>query len=98
MKQSPDLAFQVLSFWGRSIFAAEKRQEQFGEIDQKTTKRKAKTLMKTLTKTILTVLGTGLISCALFSQQAQADPITGTITFGGSVNMNGTAATATMVT
>src|SRR2546429_4380869 len=41
----------------------------------------------TLFRSILTVLGTGLISCALFSQQAQADPITGTITFGGSVNM-----------
>ena len=54
--------------------------------------------MKTLTKTILAVLATGLISCALFSQQAQADPITGTITFGGSVNMNGNANTATMVT
>ena len=54
--------------------------------------------MKTLTKTILAVLGTGLISCALFSQQAQADPVTGNITFGGSVNMNGNASTATMVT
>ena len=54
--------------------------------------------MKTLTKTILAVLATGLISCALFSQQAQADPITGAITFGGSVNMNGNANTATAVT
>ena len=54
--------------------------------------------MKTLTKTILAVLGTGLISCALFSQQAQADPVTGNITFGGSVNMNGNASNATMVT
>jgi VPDSG-CTERM motif len=54
--------------------------------------------MKTLSKTILAVLATGVISCALFSQQAQADPITGAITFGGSVNMNGNANTATMVT
>jgi VPDSG-CTERM motif len=56
--------------------------------------------MKTLTKTILAVLATGLISCALFSQQAQADPmITGTITFGGSVNLDtASAGTATMVT
>ena len=54
--------------------------------------------MKTLTKTILAVLGTGLISCALFSQQAQADPVTGNITFGGSVNMDGNANNATMVT
>src|SRR6266404_8619706 len=55
--------------------------------------------MKTLTKTILAVLATGLISCALFSQQAQAGMITGTITFGGSVNLNtASAGTATAVT
>src|SRR5205814_6248121 len=55
--------------------------------------------MKTLTKTILAVLATGFISCALFSQQAQADEITGTITFGGSVNLNtASAGTATAVT
>ena len=55
--------------------------------------------MKTLTKTILAVLATGLISCALFSQQAQADLINGTITFGGSVNLNtASAGTATAVT
>jgi hypothetical protein len=55
--------------------------------------------MKTFTKTILAVLATGLISCALFSQQAQADMITGTITFGGAVNLNtASAGTATAVT
>jgi hypothetical protein len=55
--------------------------------------------MKTLTKTILAVLATGMISCALFSQQAQAGEITGTITFGGSVNLNtNSAGTATAVT
>jgi hypothetical protein len=55
--------------------------------------------MKTLTKTILAVLATGLISCALFSQQAQADPIVGTITFGGAVTFDtNSASTATAVT
>lgn len=55
--------------------------------------------MKTLTKMILAVLATGVISCALFSQQAQADPIVGNITFGGAVNLNtASAGTATAVT
>jgi hypothetical protein len=55
--------------------------------------------MKTLTKTILAVLATGVISCALFSQQAQADPILGNITFGGAVTLDtGNAGTATAVT
>ena len=44
------------------------------------------------------MLVTGLISCALFSQQAQAVPITGHITFAGSVSLNtSSAATATAV-
>jgi hypothetical protein len=55
--------------------------------------------MKTFTKTILAVLATGVISCALFSQQAQADPIVGNITFGGAVNLDtASAGTATAVT
>jgi hypothetical protein len=55
--------------------------------------------LKTLTKTILAVLATGVISCALFTQQAQADPIVGNITFGGAVNLDtGSAGTATCVT
>src|SRR5450631_4152031 len=55
--------------------------------------------MKTLTKTILAVLATGLISCALFSQQAQADPIVGSITFGGAVTFDtGSVDTATQIT
>ena len=39
-------------------------------------------------KTILAVLAMGALSCALFSQQAQAVPITGTIQFGGSVQFD----------
>src|SRR5438270_1724384 len=39
-------------------------------------------------KTILAVLAMGALSCALFSQQAQAVPITGTIQFGGSVGFD----------
>src|SRR6266480_5237700 len=55
--------------------------------------------MKKLTKTILAVLATGLISCALLSQPAQADEIIGTITFGGTVNLDtASAGTATAVT
>jgi hypothetical protein len=60
--------------------------------------------MKTLAKTILAVLATGMISCALFSQQAQADPqtlgpVTGSITFGGSVELDtASAGNATAVT
>jgi hypothetical protein len=55
--------------------------------------------MKTITKTTLSLLITGLISCALFSQQAQAVEITGAITFGGSVNLDTkSAGTATQVT
>jgi hypothetical protein len=44
--------------------------------------------MKTLTKTILAVLATGLIGCVLFSQQAQAVKITGSIAFHGTVDFD----------
>jgi hypothetical protein len=40
-------------------------------------------IMKSLPKTILAVLATGVLSCALFSQQAQATSITGDIQFAG---------------
>jgi hypothetical protein len=51
------------------------------------------------TKAILAVLATGLLSCTLFSQQAQATPITGTITFFGTVTLDTLDVnTATMVT
>jgi len=55
--------------------------------------------MKNLTKTILGVLAIGFISCALFTQEAQASQITGNITLGGTVSLNtGSAGTATAVT
>jgi hypothetical protein len=41
-----------------------------------------------LSKTILTVLATGVLSCAVFSQQAQATAIDGNIQFAGSVQFN----------
>ena len=43
-----------------------------------------------LSKTILAVLGTGLLSCALFSQQAQAALVNGNINFAGSVQYDTT--------
>jgi hypothetical protein len=46
--------------------------------------------MKNLSKTILTVVAVGLLSCGLFCQQAQATPITGDITFGGVVTFDST--------
>jgi hypothetical protein len=47
-------------------------------------------------KTILAVLAMGALSCALFSQQAQAVPITGNITFSGGVQFEpGNVNTAT---
>jgi hypothetical protein len=49
-------------------------------------------------KTILAVLAMGALSCALFSQQAQADLITGDIVKGGQITFNGPLATATQVT
>jgi hypothetical protein len=55
--------------------------------------------MKHISKMILAVLATGLISCALYTQQAQAMQITGSLTFGGTVELNtGSAGTATAVT
>ena len=39
-------------------------------------------------KTILAVLAIGALSCALFSQQAQATPISGTIRFVGGVHLD----------
>jgi hypothetical protein len=51
-----------------------------------------------LSKTFLAVLATGVLSCALFSQQAQATPINGGIQFAGSVQFNTTSlATAARV-
>jgi hypothetical protein len=54
--------------------------------------------MKNLPKTILAVLATSFVSCALFSQQAQATQMTGNITLFGTATLNGNANTATMVT
>jgi|SRR5919204_2324818 hypothetical protein len=51
------------------------------------------------TKAILAILAIGFINCALFSEQAQATPITGNITFFGTVTLDTLDAnTATMVT
>jgi hypothetical protein len=51
-----------------------------------------------LSKTILAVLATGALSCALFSQQAQATPINGEIQFAGEVQFDtNSLATATRV-
>jgi hypothetical protein len=51
-----------------------------------------------LSKTILAVLATGVFSCALFSQQAQAVAINGDIQFAGSVAFDtNSLATATRV-
>jgi hypothetical protein len=52
-----------------------------------------------LSKTILAILATGLLSCGLFSQQAQANQISGNITFFGTVTLDtGNVNTATAVT
>ena len=52
--------------------------------------------MKNLTKTILAGLAIGFISCALFSQQAQATAIQGNINFAGGVQFDtNSLATAT---
>ena len=54
--------------------------------------------MKKLSKTILAVLATGVLSCGLFSQQAQAALITGNIQFAGEVAFDtNSLATATRV-
>src|SRR6266404_3993125 len=44
--------------------------------------------MKTINKTILTMVAVGLLSGGLLCQQAQATPITGDITFGGVVTFD----------
>jgi len=54
--------------------------------------------MKNLTKTILAVLATGVLSCGIFSQQAQATAITGDIQFAGETHFDtNSLATATTV-
>ena len=51
-----------------------------------------------LSKTIFAVLATGVLSCAVFSQQAQASPINGDIQFAGEVQFDtNSLATATRV-
>jgi len=55
--------------------------------------------MKTPSKTILTILIIGLLSCGLFSQQAQAGPIVGGISLAGTyVTNTGNLNTATAFT
>src|ERR1700680_748841 len=55
--------------------------------------------MKSLSKTILAVLGTAVVTCGLFCQHVQAVQITGNITFTGTCSLNTkSASTATMVT
>jgi hypothetical protein len=54
--------------------------------------------MKKLSKTMLAVLATGLLGCAVFSQQAQAVQIDGQILLGGRVTFGAPLATATTVT
>ena len=44
-----------------------------------------------LSKTLLAILTTGMLSCALFSQQAQATAINGNINFAGSVTFSTTS-------
>ena len=44
--------------------------------------------MKNISKTLLAVLATGVLSCAVFSQQAQASAIQGNINFAGAVQFN----------
>jgi hypothetical protein len=51
-----------------------------------------------ISKTILAVLATGALGCALFSQQAQASQINGDILLIGRVTLDGTLNTATTVT
>jgi hypothetical protein len=54
-------------------------------------------LMK-LSKTLLALLTTGMLTCGLFSQQAQATAINGSIQFAGSAHFNtNSLATATTV-
>ena len=49
-------------------------------------------------KTILAVLAMGALSCALFSQQLQAAPISGDVAMGGQIQFNSSLGTATTVT
>lgn len=51
-----------------------------------------------LSKTVLAALTIGVLSCGLFSQQAQAALITGNINFAGSVTFDGPLGTANAVT
>jgi hypothetical protein len=52
-----------------------------------------------LSKTLLAILTTGMLSCGLFSQQAQATAINGNINFAGSVTFStNSLLTATTVT
>jgi VPDSG-CTERM motif len=44
--------------------------------------------MKNLSKTVLVILATGLLSCALFSQQSQATSISGNVQFAGEVQFD----------
>jgi hypothetical protein len=54
--------------------------------------------MKNLSKTMLALLATGVLGCAVFSQQAQAIPIDGNINFVGAVQLdNNNLALATTV-
>jgi hypothetical protein len=54
--------------------------------------------MKNLSKRMLAVLATGVVSCAVFSQQAQAQQIEGDINFAGGVQFDtNSLATATRV-
>ena len=50
--------------------------------------QEATTQIKTMKKTILAVLAIGALSCGLFSQQAQATQISGTIRFVGGVHLD----------
>jgi hypothetical protein len=55
--------------------------------------------MKSLSKTILAVLVTAVVTCGLFCQHVQASQITGNITFAGTVTLNTKSVnTATIVT
>jgi hypothetical protein len=56
--------------------------------------------MKSLSKTMLAVLATGVLSCTVFSQQAQATAIEGNINLAGAVrfNTNSLATASSVVT
>jgi hypothetical protein len=48
-------------------------------------------------KTVLAILAAGVVSCALFSQQAQAVPITGQIDFAGGITLDNAIGSATAI-